>query len=532
MPARPEPNAGSNNTSNAHDEPNEPNTDNVDKDQRKSTINNIAENIGSQKEQIKESVVFNYSSLHLTESMDQVLNRGFNFSILPQKIDTTQIEVDLKKFKRSVLWQEFHFGSDEQKFVPEKPFFKQQKSNMPRNHNTPDDLRMFLHAIESELLDPRNRNKEDINLPIEEQEALRELIKLQKDRKIVIKPCDKGAGIIILVFKDYLKVCYEHLASKKINGQPYYEEVDQFGTDRAKAKIEAALKEGFENKYISEEEFAAMCPNDKNPGKFYCNFKVHKAHVHGEAPPPRPITSGSGSITEGIATFVEFHIQDISTQHETYLQDTPDFLRSIAHINKGPRLNKNAILASFDVIGLFTNIVHKEGLHTLQEQLDERINPKVPSHYIIKLMDIILNNNIFSFNESLWKQLVGAAMGSKPIPPYSNIFLARTIDKFFKNLGQKTIKMLKRFLDVYFAIFLGSTKELHQLLDQINQTNPTIKLTLNHTTVEGEAAEDKCDCEPQSSIPFLDVLCSIKDGKIDTDLYKKPTDRNQYLLLL
>ena len=79
-----------------------------------------------------------------------------------------------------------------------------------------------------------------------------------------------------------------------------------------------------------------MCPNDKNPGKFYCNFKVHKEHVHGEAPPPRPITSGSGSITEGIATFVEFHIQGISTKHETYLQDTPDFLRSIALINKGP----------------------------------------------------------------------------------------------------------------------------------------------------------------------------------------------------
>lgn len=37
-------------------------------------------------------------------------------------------------------------------------------------------------------------------------------------------------------------------------------------------------------------------------------------------------------------------------------------------------------------------------------------------------------------------------------------------------------------------------------------------------------------CEEKSAIPFLDTLCSIKDGKIDTDLYKKPTDRNQYLL--
>ena len=51
-----------------------------------------------------------------------------------------------------------------------------------------------------------------------------------------------------------------------------------------------------------------------------------------------------------------------------------------------------------------------------------------------------------------------------------------------------------------------------------------------HTNVPGEANEDKCKCEAKSAIPFLDTLCSIQDGKIDTDLYKKPTDRNQYLL--
>ena len=34
-------------------------------------------------------------------------------------------------------------------------------------------------------------------------EALLQLLKLQKDRQIVIKRCDKGAGIIILNFKDY-----------------------------------------------------------------------------------------------------------------------------------------------------------------------------------------------------------------------------------------------------------------------------------------------------------------------------------------
>ena len=37
-------------------------------------------------------------------------------------------------------------------------------------------------------------------------------------------------------------------------------------------------------------------------------------------------------------------------------------------------------------------------------------------------------------------------------------------------------------------------------------------------------------CLPSKSISYLDTLCEIIEGKIITDLYRKPTDKNQYLL--
>lgn len=77
------------------------------------------------------------------------------------------------------------------------PIFKTEKSNLPKNHSTQKELRAFLDLIESELNEPRNRNQEICNLPIEELNALKELITLQKERKIVVKACDKGAGVII-----------------------------------------------------------------------------------------------------------------------------------------------------------------------------------------------------------------------------------------------------------------------------------------------------------------------------------------------
>ena len=53
---------------------------------------------------------------------------------------------------------------------------------------------------------------------------------------------------------------------------------------------------------------------------------------------------------------------------------------------------------------------------------------------------------------------------------------------------------------------------------------------MNHTNIKHEPIEDKCDCTEKYSIPFLDVLCTIEEGNVITDLYRKETDRNQYLM--
>jgi hypothetical protein len=48
-------------------------------------------------------------------------------------------------------------------------------------------------------------------LPHDEILAMEELIKLQKEKVIVIKPCDKGAGMIILDYPVYMRACYQHI---------------------------------------------------------------------------------------------------------------------------------------------------------------------------------------------------------------------------------------------------------------------------------------------------------------------------------
>ena len=74
-------------------------------------------------------------------------------------------------------------------------------------------------------------------------------------------------------------------------------------------------------------------------------------------------------------------------------------------------------------------------------------------------------------------------MGSRPIPPYADIFMAQQIDPKFTSLANKfgNLKFFKRYLDDLFSIFIGTTKTLHKFQEELNEIHPTMKFTINHT---------------------------------------------------
>ena len=125
------------------------------------------------------------------------------------------------------------------------------------------------------------------------------------------------------------------------------------------------MKRAVEDKIITAEEFKGMDPSDKGAATFYQLFKVHKYHVPGRAPLERPIISGSGSITEGISKYIKHHITDLSIQHPSYIQDTPDLLRCLSGLANIP---DNVILVTCDVSALYTNIKREDGVEAVKKK--------------------------------------------------------------------------------------------------------------------------------------------------------------------
>ena len=103
-------------------------------------------------------MVYKYSSLSFTPSMEALFNKGLNYAVTPEKLDITQVLVEHKYFERTLVWIDLFFDKEpDEERKPE--IFRKKKHNFPKNYRSPDSLQTFISATRAEIQDPENRNK-------------------------------------------------------------------------------------------------------------------------------------------------------------------------------------------------------------------------------------------------------------------------------------------------------------------------------------------------------------------------------------
>ena len=107
--------------------------------------------------------------------------------------------------------------------------------------------------------------------------------------------------------------------------------------------------------------------------------------------------SNNGTATENISAFLDFHLKNIVSTIPHTLEDTRDFLRRLNQIGDIPG---NALLVSFDVVGLYQHIPH-EGVEIMRRFLDKREDQSVSSESLCKLANIVLKHNYFELGRCL-----------------------------------------------------------------------------------------------------------------------------------
>ena len=89
------------------------------------------------------------------------------------------------------------------------------------------------------------------------------------------------------------------------------------------------------------------------------------------------------------------------------------------------------------VVGLHPNIPIEEGLLFLKKALEKRRNKTLSTESPIEVVELVLGNNYFDFNDRFRKQKEGTAIGTKFAPPYAIIFMAALDEEILEYLIKK-----------------------------------------------------------------------------------------------
>ena len=158
----------------------------------------------------------------------------------------------------------------------------------------------------------------------------------------------------------------------------------------------------------------------------------------------------------------------------SYIKDSNHALEIFRNFNFS---GENKIIFTVDITSLYTVIPNNEGLQALKYFFNQRPIKKPSSETLLRLAELVLTLNCFSFGDNYCKQIIGVAMGTKMGPSYANLFVGFIENKFFSNYHGPKPDLCKRYIDDCVGATSSSREELNQIINSVNSFYPALKYT-------------------------------------------------------
>lgn len=353
--------------------------------------------------------------------------------------------------------------------------------------------------------------KDKPNLSFKQLSALKQL---KNKRHLIIKKADKGSACVIMNKCNYIIE-----ATRQLSNEKHYKKISEPIYPQTAIEYENIIKSMEKKKFIHGSQMHYLLPKENaRPRHFYLLPKIHKDMskwtIKDKMPPGRPIVSDCSSESYRIAEYIDHHLQPLSKLHQSYVEDTNDFLKKIRNL----QVPDNAFLVTLDIESLYTNIQTKDGLAAVKIMLDEHPKGLRPDKELLKLLELNLNCNDFLFNNEWYLQVSGTAMGKKFAPAYANITMAVFEAEVMKKIDKKPLAYF-RYLDDIFMIWPHSLDDFQAFFNILNNHRESIKFQYNIN---------------DNSVDFLDVTIFKgnvfkHEKKLDTKVYFKDTDTHELL---
>ena len=213
--------------------------------------------------------------------------------------------------------------------------------------------------------------------------------------------------------------------------------------------------------------------------KLYGLSKAHKKEI-----PLRPILSMIKSPQSNLSTFLISVLEPVLDKFSNHT--VPDSFSFVDKLKSFNLFQPNNFMVSFDIKSLFTNVQLKKVIDIFLDQLynSDLLPPPFPRSVCNDMLCMATKNVQFSFNDLIFRQIDGVAMGSPLGPILANIFVGYYENNLLSLDNSKPLAYY-RYVDDVFAIF-PSKNNVNNFFTLLNKMHKCIVFT-----VEEEYSEKK-----------------------------------------
>ena len=236
-----------------------------------------------------------------------------------------------------------------------------------------------------------------------------------------MKP-DKGNGVVIMDRAVYseclLDIVKDTKKFRKCNTDPTL-----FREGQLQRFLRTLKKKGF----FTNDAYDKIYPKGSKPARIYGLPKMHKFKESDSRPSFRPIVSSIGTFNYNLSKFLcNLLSPHIPTEYAA--KDTFTFVNEMQKVS-----SSNSFMVSFDVCSLFTNIPLEETIDiAVNVILENNVGIKITKKELKQLFIYATSKTHFLFNDSIYDQIDGVAMGSPLAPVLANLFMGHYEHKWIQ----------------------------------------------------------------------------------------------------
>ncbi|XP_076341032.1 uncharacterized protein LOC143241686 [Tachypleus tridentatus] len=217
--------------------------------------------------------------------------------------------------------------------------------------------------------------------------------------------------------------------------------------------------------------------------------------------PLRPIMSTNESFKYNLGKYIAWAFSKYVTSASSFIKDSFNFKSNLN------QLNHKALMASFDVISLFTEVPTTEACKIALELYIQDPNPSIdiPNNQLATITEFTMMKTNFMFNNQNYIQTNGLSMSNPVSPVLANIFMTQ-VETQAINTALHPPLYWYRYVDDTVVEF-KSTEHILNFFNHINSIHPNINFT--------------CEQEESNHISFVNFKITRTDTQFKTRIHQK-----------